>query len=133
MLTVSSERTPVYLGKLSRLQKQILLKILQIVRQPQEYGDDFSEIGRYRRVPVLYLREQRHPKSRGDSAAFSRAVRRLESRGLVLRINRARGDATGRIRKSASEPAPRRADCLVLTKLGEEVAKRLHESGARKP
>ena len=81
---------------------------------------------RYRRVPLCRLGTKGEPKSRADSAAYSRAVRRLEARGLVLRINRSRGDpTTGRIRGSAREPAPGRSDCLVLTESGEEVAHRL--------
>jgi hypothetical protein len=119
----------VVVRKLSRLQKQILLNMLQLIRQHEKDGGDFAEIVRYRRVPLLCLRGEDAPKPRADSAAFSRAVRRLEARGLVLRINRTRGDpATGRIRRSALEPAPRRSDCLVLTKTGEEVAELIQEA-----
>jgi hypothetical protein len=116
----------VAVAKLSRLQKQILLDLLQFIWHHEKQKQDFPEIVRYRRVPLRMLRTTDEPKSRADSAAYSRAVRRLEARGLVLRINRSRGDpATGRIRRSAREPAPGRSDCLVLTKSGEEVANRL--------
>jgi hypothetical protein len=112
--------------KLSRLQKQILLALLRVIRRHEKRAADFPEIARWRRVPVSALRRTDEPKSRADSAAYSRAVRRLEARGLVLRINRCRGDpTTGRIRSSARQPAPARSDCLVLTKRGEEVAKQL--------
>jgi len=112
--------------KLSRLQKQILLDLLRVIRRHEKRAEGFPEIARWRRVPVFALRRTAEPKSRADSAAYSRAVRRLEARGLVLRINRCRGDpTTGRIRSSARQPAPARSDCLVLTKRGEEVAKQL--------
>jgi hypothetical protein len=113
-------------AKLSRLQKQILLNLLQIIRRHENQSEDFPEIVLRRRVPLAALRTTDQPKSRADSAAYSRALRRLEARGLVLRINRSRGDpATGRIRGSAQEPPPRRSDCLVLTARGEEVARQL--------
>ena len=102
------------------------VSLLQFIRHHEKQSQDFPEIVRYRRVPIRMLRTKGEPKSRADSAAYSRAVRRLEARGLVLRINRSRGDpATGRIRRSALEPAPERSDCLVLTKCGEGVANRL--------
>jgi hypothetical protein len=115
--------------KLSRLQKQILLNLHRFIRKHEKHGDDSPEVVRYRRVPLTALRGD-EPKGRADSAAFSRAVRRLEARGLLLRINRRRGDLiTCRIRRSAREPAPRRSDCLVLTKRGQKAAKWILQTG----
>jgi hypothetical protein len=114
------------IAKLSRLQKGILLALLQVIRRHEKRAEEFLENARYRRVPVSVLRSSDAPKSRADSAAYSRAVRRLEARGLVLRINQTRGDPeTGLIRGSAREPAPARSDSLVLTTSGEEAAKEL--------
>jgi DNA-binding MarR family transcriptional regulator len=60
-----------------------------------------------------------------DSAAFSRLVRRLEARGLVLRNNArngvASGPSQGRARRSLEEPIAR-ADHLLLTEMGRLVA-----------
>jgi hypothetical protein len=119
--------------KLSSLQKQILGNMLACIRSHERGGDDYGEIVQLRRVPWSLLRPQGQPKDRADSAAFSRAVRRLELRGLVLRLNRTRGDlSTGRIRSSTLEPAPRRSDCLLLTEAGEEVARAMHLDEPRK-
>jgi len=102
--------------------------MLRYIQQHERRGGDFPEVVRYRRVPLSCLRGQGASKRRADSAAFSRAVRRLEARGLVLRINRSRGvPPSGRIRQSALEPAPRRSDCLVLTSAGEQAATRLQQ------
>lgn len=57
-----------------------------------------------------------------DRAAFSRALKRLEVRGLIMRQNIIRGDpVTGRFRTSASDPHGR-ATHVVLTDRGERVA-----------
>lgn len=50
--------------------------------------------------------------------AVSRALRRLESRGFLVRSNHLRGQ----IRSSASDPPPTRTTAIKLTPVGREVA-----------
>jgi hypothetical protein len=50
--------------------------------------------------------------------AVSRALRRLESRGLLVRSNHLRGQ----IRSSASDPPPTRTTAIKLTPVGRDVA-----------
>ncbi len=110
-------------AKLSALQKDILRCLLVHVRWMDGNG------GRALwGVSVKGLREK--GVSRSDSAAFSRAVRRLEARGLLVRTSCASGlpaehERHGYIRLKREEPAPRRADHIILTPEGEEAAKRL--------
>jgi hypothetical protein len=80
-------------AKLSRRQKDILRELLRQTR-----------IWKQESVQLHWIR-RRHP-TRSDSAAFSRALRRLEVRGLVLRSYRG----------------------IVLTDAGRRVAKRLTTS-----
>jgi DNA-binding MarR family transcriptional regulator len=78
------------------------------------------------------------PKSGADRAAFSRALRRLEQRGFIVRTNVANGMphedprvkhimATERrdIRKNPHDPMVRRTDHIIVTEMGLEAAKRL--------
>src|SRR5262249_36943074 len=78
------------------------------------------------------------PKSPADRAAFSRSLRRLEQRGLIVRTNIRSGmpeedprvaeiRVTERrnIRVRAGDPMVRRTDHIILTAAGMEVAKRL--------
>lgn len=58
-------------------------------------------------------------------ASVSRALRRLEQRGLILRQNTTTGNPeTGLARKSADEPHSR-TNCVALTPAGLELAGRL--------
>jgi hypothetical protein len=78
------------------------------------------------RVPVKDLRGH-GPKSAADSAAFSRAIRRLADRGLVILCNFAHGVRSGpNAGKVTISPADKhaRADHLMLTELGRKVAAR---------
>ena len=78
-------------------------------------------------VPIRALRGP-GPKSRTDSAAFSRTVRRLAWRGLVVLCNLAHGIRSGPNRgKVRIDPADKnaRADHLVLTEEGRKVAARI--------
>jgi hypothetical protein len=68
-------------------------------------------------------------KTPAACAAFSRALRRLEGRGLIVRTNVTRGMPSGHrkrcIRLLASEPHATRTDHVLLTEAGRETAKRL--------
>lgn len=61
-------------------------------------------------------------------ASLSRALRRLERRGLVLRQNTTTGSpVTGAARKSPDEPHTR-TNCVALTAAGLELCERLTQS-----
>mgnify|MGYP005842338755 CR=1 FL=1 len=64
--------------------------------------------------------------SRSDQAAISRAMARLERRGLVLRINYPTGlpDGSGLMRTRADQPHNRTTH-VRLTKAGIDTARRL--------
>ena len=88
---------------LSGYQQQVLRDLLA---HEQEQGEGKS----------LWLQHRRQGVSRSQSAAWSRAVRRLEERGLVRRFNyqtRAEGAGVGRTTD------------LLLTSLGRELARTL--------
>jgi hypothetical protein len=72
-------------AKLSRLQRRILAAMLRYVEWAEQHqGRDIR--GRHP-IPVKWPRKDGHYKTRADSAAFSRALRRLETRALALRSN----------------------------------------------
>jgi hypothetical protein len=130
-------------AKLSRLQKSILLWLL---RQTEELEVIASDDRGLDSLPVAVLAndEQRRVIGArialhwgvwwriGDStpaerAAFSRALKRLEERGLVLRQNRVAGaPGSGGLRDSAAQLHIRTTN-VQLTDMGREVAKRLTE------
>jgi DNA-binding MarR family transcriptional regulator len=60
-----------------------------------------------------------------DRAAFSRTLRRLEKRGLVIRDNHIEAFRSGRRHASIEEAAPMRTTIVRLTTLGRMVAKQL--------
>lgn len=111
--------------KLSWLQKDILCVLLaHLGGRPQPLGG----------VRVKAIRER--GLTPADRAAFSRAIARLERRGLVIRSNSTSGlpaghPRAGRVRVRIEEPAPRRTDHLILTPAGEEMAKRLTNKPGR--
>ncbi len=76
------------------------------------------------------------PKSAADSAAFSRAVRRLARRGLVIPCNLNHGvrsgPNTGKVRIDATDKNTR-ATHLLLTPLGRAIASRIAPSAAAEP
>jgi hypothetical protein len=101
--------------KLSRLQRSILRRLLRWWTWIQ------SDEGRARRykhfgVPLLKLRPYLLYWSPADRAAFSRALRRLEARGLILRVNGTSGcpDVGGRMRTSPDQ-SHSRTDHILLT------------------
>jgi hypothetical protein len=115
-------------AKLSALQKDILLCLLPWAEWLRNSPDCYAAC-RDHGAPLMRIR----PKgvSRADSAAFSRALRRLEARGLIIRTNSSSGSPEqqgwprGRVRLRMEEPAPKRTDHIILTPEGEAVAKRL--------
>src|SRR6202023_610829 len=71
------------------------------------------------------------PKSAADSAAFSRAIRRLAKRRLIILCNFAHGIRNGpNVGKVNIDPADKhaRADHLMLTPKGREIAGRIAAS-----
>ena len=101
-------------NKLSQLQIRILVAIGQAA---QDEGKEASAL-----VSYYTVRAKLYPDpSRSDQAALSRALVRLEGRGLVCRERWFRDSWTGR-------PVPARWSVqLRLTERGVEVAKRLSE------
>ena len=122
--------------KLSEQQKDILASILALYERIEASGNDFAarqlEIwGVPWRTKWLYC-----DLTRSDHAAISRALSRLERRGLVIRqnsctgtpglpevYNRSIGGMMPRdCRLSPEEPAPKRSDHVMLTLTGRQIA-----------
>lgn len=117
---------------LSKQQQDILLDLLretnrQIHRsgKPSAWG-----VWWYNRIPQ-WLRQGYGPKSQTAAyrASLSRALKRLEERGLVVRQNCIHGfpgHPEGRAgRVSKVDPAPKRTTNVVLTAEGRAIAERL--------
>jgi hypothetical protein len=85
-------------------------------------------------VPMKWLRRGAS-KTKSESAAYSRALRELENRGLLIRSNLRsgmhRGPRAGQIRVSMDEPAPARSDHVILTSAGEAAMAALREEIGR--
>jgi hypothetical protein len=110
-------------AKLSELQQRILKRLLEWYKHLRANPNRCHPVA----VWGVNLADFRRHESKDAvaRAVFSRALARLERRGLVLRINGAQGLPGGGIRRSVDEPAPVRTDHLLLTPEGEEAAKRL--------
>lgn len=109
--------------KLSKLQTWILFYLWERTSWVEKTGNDFAnrmlEIGAVRWHPGRF-----HAKwTAADRANVSRALQRLEARGLVIRNNDRTG--IGPARTSREQPAPSRATCVKLTPAGRTIAKRL--------
>jgi len=94
-------------SKLSLAQKALLLDLLHYYRT---WKSD--------QVPVRRLRGSVRGWTGAESASFSRTLRRLEQRGLIVRTNQSTGIRTdpllsGRIRTSAGQPFDNRTDRQV--------------------
>jgi hypothetical protein len=117
-------------AKLSADQRRLLANLLRYYRHVEAHGSDRDRIYlRLHGVPMSWLRPRggSHPsRTRADTAAFSRAVRRLEARGLVLRVNSTTGQTAGpragKVRRSADEPFTGRTDHILLTDAGRQAA-----------
>jgi DNA-binding MarR family transcriptional regulator len=113
-------------AKLSKAQRAILEDLLCYL-QTQPAGQWRPAPGCSPPIPLRELRGRRSRrgawgKTRADSAAYSRALRRLEARGLVLRTNVMSGRPdTGHVRTAADQPHGR-SDHVFLTDLGRQVA-----------
>ena len=112
-------------GKLSGDQRRILTELLSYYRRREEAGGNGAAQVRIWGVPLKWLQGTKQYCTAADSAAFSRSIRRLEARGLVLRNNSQSGvlsgPSRGRTRRSIDEPIAR-ADHLLLTDMGRQVA-----------
>jgi hypothetical protein len=124
--------------KLSVLQKEILRCLWSNYQYIQAHGNDWAVKFLHQGIQVKEFRGPA-PKSGADRAAFSRALRRLEQRGLIVRTNTTSGMpeedprvaqilATERrsIRLRADDPMVRRTDHVILTAAGIEVAQGLN-------
>src|SRR5437870_13539844 len=93
---------------LSRLQRYVLSDLLDYT-ESAESRDGYIQFG----VPMTWLRprDRSRRKSRANSATWSRAMRSLEKRGLVIRSNVRSGmRGSGKIRTSAEDPLAGRTD-----------------------
>src|SRR5262249_26764669 len=74
--------------KLSRLQKRILKGLSALDDWRHDHPDTpfFGESWKYA-IPLTMLRRRGMGRTRANSAAFSRALSRLESRGLLMRTS----------------------------------------------
>ncbi len=141
------------MGKgLSYLQVDILTHLLEVYDWVDQHGNDFAKREVYhwgvRWYPSKIWDWSDWPDgySRSVAAAVSRAVVRLEKRGLVLRNNNKSGGtpdpqpaldfwtrkpimATGMSRISADQTPPARCVNLKLTEAGREAARSLVING----
>src|SRR5262245_54062696 len=107
---------------LSDVQKDVLRSVLHYIRHVEEHGSEWAKarIGDHAlRVPLHWLRGYGYNRTPSDSAAFSRSLRRLEQRGLIVRTNVTTGipaghPLAGRVRHSTEEPHVR-TDTILLT------------------
>jgi hypothetical protein len=109
---------------LSTLQQGILIELLDFVTEnPRPLGLVPGA------VPIRHLRGWFQDRTAADRAAFSRALRRLEQRGLVLRTNYGRGmpDSPGNVRLRGDQPAPVRSDHVILTDQGRAFAEAVNK------
>jgi hypothetical protein len=117
--------------KLSKAQRTILAELLDsllwLESQPGRRWRPAPLCSTRIPLPGLRRRSRRGTWgwTRAESAGFSRALRCLEARGLVLRTNitsgMPSGPKAGRVPTSADQPH-RRSDHLYLTDLGRPMA-----------
>jgi hypothetical protein len=101
--------------KLSRLQRSILRRLLHWwawIHADERRARAYMPFG----IPLTKLRPYLQYRDPADRAAFSRALRRLEARGLIIRVNGTSGcpDVGGRMRTSPDQ-SHRRTDHILLT------------------
>lgn len=111
--------------KLSWQQKRILKYLVEYMEWIDEYGTEFGR-GEARNWGVPWKPGKWNETWENTHAAsYSRALRRLEKRGLVLRNNDISGRPdTGEARRSMDDPHNRTVRVLI-TDAGWEVGKRL--------
>jgi len=119
-------------AKLSKLQRSILHDLAFYEREIERIAPTSLPTVQRFGVPLRWLRPRKHEqhRTRADSAAFSRAILRLEWRGLVIRSNAVSGmphsaanpEREGVIRQKADEPHERRTDHIILTLAGRKAA-----------
>jgi hypothetical protein len=110
-------------ARLSPLQRDLLRRLLACEQALGPAGEDDPPPA----VPVKLVRSEAK-KTPADSAAYSRAVRRLTWRGLVIPCNLRHGVRRGpNIGKVRIDPADKhtRADHLLLTAAGRVIARSL--------
>ena len=124
---------PAGTSKLSDLQRSLLANLLAWERWARTLPDGLGRLLALRDgAPVTWLRgrPQRgiHTHSRANSAVFSRALLRLEQRGLLVRTNVRSGmPDSGKVRRSSGLPHGR-TDHVFLTDEGHRVAEALAET-----
>jgi len=105
---------------LSRLQKHILVTLLANYQAVERNGNGYA----LQDLSGWGIR-CRTEGTRAQQASISRALRRLEQRGLILRQNQAsRSPGNGGLRHTAEDPHDRRTHILLLP-VGREIAERL--------
>ncbi len=106
------------MGKLSGLQKQMLVILFDLHQEQREFPDT-SVWG------VAWQPAKQWPAmNRADGAALSRAIARLESRGLLIRQNIRNGTPeSGRRRDTPQSMPPLRCDHILLTEAGHAAAR----------
>lgn len=115
-------RTPI--SGLSKLQREILRCLLANYRHVEEHGNDYCRLD-LQRVGIRLLQFRPQYTSPSERAAFSRSLKRMEERGLILRTNHMSGvPGCGRIR-TRREERHGRTDHVAFTAEGRELAERL--------
>lgn len=121
----SADQVDAALAKLSKQQRDILCHFwrLYIDQREREASPGFPGGCRIADTFGVPYRSSGEASFR---ASLSRAVARLENRGLVLRQNARSGSpGFGRCREHADDPKPIRTTNVSLTALGKAAAKRL--------
>jgi DNA-binding MarR family transcriptional regulator len=116
---------------LSDMQKDVLLEVHRRIRRDEESDSAFMKAMLYRLnaggVSIFQLRGMGRRRSRSNSAAFSRALKRLEQRGLIVRLSTPKGRTVGHVTRFSrmAEKDCGRTDIIVLTDAGRAEAERL--------
>lgn len=123
--------TPSRPAELSDLQASILLFALSLYERVEVGGNPHAK-GQLEVWGIRWQPAKQHSLSRVATAAVSRAVARLERRGLVIRNNQLSEpsrDGLGYSRQTLDRPPPRRSTHLILTAQGRLIAEQLKAGG----
>ncbi len=110
--------------KLSALQKHVLRHLYQCRIKQAEYESRPGYLAGCKHLNT-FGSKWRAGGTPAQRASLSRALARLEARGLLLRQNSYTGSEDGGCRTDKSQTPPKRTVEVLLTPLGVAVAKRL--------
>ncbi len=112
--------------RLSKLQLYILDRLLHSYRHIEATGDEQLIQSVYNTGIRLEEILGAGQPTRSQSASDSRALKRLEQRGLILRNSIVSGTPSreGRLRGSVQELPPRRTDAIILLPPGRSIAEK---------